>query len=388
MNDSAKKNYLAEPVRQKSNSARDRLVNLFRKQKLLAGAAVVSLLGIVYWGIVASDRYVSEAHIIIQRANLPTAQTMDFKTMIGDTDAAGRTEQLLLRDYLLSVDMLKTLDERLDLRSHYSQAGRDLISRMWFADAKLERFHRHFLSRVSVDYDDYAGILVIRSQAYDAKTAHAISTWLVQEGERFMNAMANGLANGQIAFLEKQVADSNRRAIDARKKLIDYQNQKGLVSPQGTAENYAAIISRLEAQLAEMQTRRAAMAAYLMPESPHMVEINQQISAVERQIASEKARLAAPFGKTLNSTVEEYQRLQMNADFEQDVYKTALTTLEKGRVEATRMLKKVSVLQSPSYPQYPLEPRRIYNIVVFIMGIFIITGILCLLAAIIRDHKD
>lgn len=161
-----------------------------------------------------------------------------------------------------------------------------------------------------------------------------------------------------------------------------------MISPQGTAENLAGIINRLEGQITDLQTRRTAMLGYLMPDSPAVVEINQQISATERQIEVEKARLTSPKGRTLNTAVEEYQRLQMNAELAQDLYKTALVALEKGRVEATRMLKQVSVLQAPIQPEYPLEPRRLYNTVVFILITLLIAGVVHLIAAIIRDHKD
>jgi capsular polysaccharide transport system permease protein len=78
----------------------------------------------------------------------------------------------------------------------------------------------------------------------------------------------------------------------------------------------------------------------------------------------------------------------LNAEFAQDIYKTTLMALEKGRVEATRTLKKVSVLQTPSKPQYPLEPRRIYNSIVFMLSALLVAGVVHLLVAIIRDHKD
>jgi capsular polysaccharide transport system permease protein len=35
-----------------------------------------------------------------------------------------------------------------------------------------------------------------------------------------------------------------------------------------------------------------------------------------------------------------------------------------------------------------LEPRRLYNIITFVLVTMLIAGILNLLAAIIRDHKD
>jgi capsular polysaccharide transport system permease protein len=102
----------------------------------------------------------------------------------------------------------------------------------------------------------------------------------------------------------------------------------------------------------------------------------------------EQARLSGANGKALNSTVEEFQRLQFAAEFAQDVYKTALVALEKGRVDATRTLKKVSVLQAPTLPEYPAEPRRLYNLIIFIVVTLLLAGVVHLLAAIIRDHKD
>jgi capsular polysaccharide transport system permease protein len=340
----------------------------------------LSLLATLYWGVIASDRYVSEAHVVIHRA--------DVGSVKDSGNAGSMVEQLLLRDYLLSVDMLKKLDERLKLREHYSDRRRDPLARMWFASAPAEWFHRHYLSRVSVELDPSAYVLVIKTQAYDPKTAHSIAAMLVEEGERYMNALGQRMAGEQVAFLERQVAQLNERVVADRQGLLGYQNRKGMVSPQGTVENIAGIVSRLEAQLAELQTQLTGMQGYLMPDSPGLANLTMQIDAVEKQIAREKKRLAAPGGQALNKTVEEYQRLQMNAELSLAVYKTALTALEQGRIDAMRKLMTVSVLQSPSEPQYPLEPRRIYNIVVFILMILVIAGIAHLLAAVIRDHKD
>lgn len=377
----------AQAVPRLAGWAQGWLIPALLRRRIFELALGASLLAVFYWGIIASDRYVSEAHVIIQRTDLSGGQGVDFTSLLGSSGGS-HADQLLLRDHLLSVDMLKKLDAKLNLRAHYSDWSRDPLSRIWFEDAPLERFHSHYLTRVSVEYDGYAGVLVIKAQAYDPKTAHAITTTLVEEGERHMNAMAHSLAQDQVAFLEKQVGDIGARTLQARQAVLNFQNKKGMVSPQSTAENLAAIINRLEGQLTDLQTRRAALLGYLMPGSPNIVELNQQISAVEKQIAREQARLVSPGGKMLNSTVEEYQRLQMNAEFAQDVYKTALAALEGGRIEASRTLKKVSIVQAPTMPQYPLEPRRLYNIVVFILVTLMLAGVVHLLAAIIRDHKD
>lgn len=371
------------------NEIRGRLfASVLLRDRSLGVAVLAALLAALYWGALASDRYVSEAHVIVQNTDIAAGQSMELSSLLGNLGGSNGRDQLLLRDHLLSVDMLNKLDASLDLRSHYSDPRRDLLSRMWGRDTELEWFHRHYLSRVAVDYDEHAGVLVIRAQAYDPAVAHAIASKLVEEGERFMNSMAHRLARDQVAFLEQQVGEMNDRVMQARKALLDFQNQQGLASPQGTAENLVGIINGLETRLTDLQARRSAMLGYLMEDSADIVELNLQIAAIEQQIAHEKRRLADPGGQTLNETVEEYQRLQMEAEFAQDVYKTALVGLEQGRIEATRTLKKVSVLQSPALPEYPLEPRRLYNITVFAIAALLLASILHLIGAIIRDHKD
>ena len=382
------KDWLARAIARFASRTKDWPVPALLRRRTVSAAVVASLAAALYWGLIASDRYVSEAHVIIQRTDFASGQTMDFASLLGNVGTGSKADQLLLRDYLRSADMLEKLDAKLNLRSHYSDGHRDPLSRMWSEDTPLELFHRHYLSRVSVEFDDYAGILIIKTEAYTPQMAKAIAAMLVKEGEHFMNTMAHGIAQEQVAFFEKQVERMSERAMQARQVMLEFQNANGLVSPQGTVENLAGIINRLEAQLTDLQTRRSGMLGYLMPDSPNIIDLDLQSAAVTRQIEQEKARLTSPSGKTLNRIVEEFQRLQMNSEFAQDVYKTSLVALEKGRIEATRMLKKVSVLQSPSEPQLSLEPRRLYNTIVFMLATLLIAGIIYLLAAIIRDHKD
>lgn len=371
-----------------ASSLRTRLIPGLAKRRFVSAALIASLLATFYWVVIASDRFVSEAHVIIQRTDMPGGQAMDFSSLLGSVDSGNRADQLLLRDYLLSVDTLKRLDAALNLRAHYSDTSHDPLSRMWSKSTSMEWFYRYYLSRVSIEFDDYSGVLIVKAQGYDPKTAHAISAFLVQEGGRFMNELARGLAKDQVTFLEKQVSDMSERATDATHALVAYQNKKGLLSPQATTESIAALVAKLDAQRSELETRRTASRAYLVPNHPDIVQIDQQLDAIARQVAQEQAKLVSTKGKTLNSTVEEYQVLQTEAEFAGDIYKTALVALEKGRLEAARNIKKISVLQEPTMPEYSLEPRRFYNSLVFALVCFMVAGVAHLIAAIVRDHKD
>lgn len=349
---------------------------------------VLAIIAAAYWLFMASDRYVSDATVIIRKTDSVSAPTLDISMLVAGIAGVNRSDQLLLREYLLSVDMLKKLDAALDLRTHYSDKKYDIVSRMWFKDASMEWFHRHYLSRVSVSYDDFSGVLRVRVQAYDPGTAQTIATRLVQEGERYMNQIGHEMAEVQVDFLTKQVNQAQQRFQQARQAMLAFQNEKGLVSPQSTAESIAEIIARLEGQRTQLQTQLASLPKSLDRNHPNITMFKQALAAVDLQIAREKAKLAAPSGKTLNYTVEEFQLLEMEVGFTHDIYKTALVALEKGRMDATRMLEKVSVLQTPTLPEYPMEPRRIYNAMVTLLFAGLLAGILKLLESIVLDHVD
>lgn len=356
--------------------------------KLIRVIAVLAVLISLYWLFVASDRYVSEATVILRKTDSAASAATDLSAVTKGMLGINRADQFLLREYLLSVDMLKKLDQKLHLREHYSDSEHDPFSRMWLGRDSIEHFHAYYLSRVSVEYDDYAGVLRIAVQAYDAKFSQDLARALVQEGERYMNQLGHELAQAQVDFLVGQVDTARLRVQQTNQALLRFQNSKGLISPQTTAEGINAIVSKLEDQRSQIQTNLAALPRNLNPDHPNVVMLQNSLAAVDRQIARERAKLAQPEGKTLNYTMEEYQRLQMETVFAQDIYKAALAGLERGRSEATRMIDKVSVLQTPNLPEYPLEPRRIYNAFFTLLVALMLAGILKLLESIVRDHVD
>ncbi|WP_018152974.1 hypothetical protein [Leeia oryzae] len=349
---------------------------------------VLTVFTCVYWLFMASDRYESSASLIIRKTDSLTQQSVDLPLLISGVSSASRPDQLLLREYLLSGDMLRKLDNKLKLRRHYSDSRHDIFSRLWHEDTPMELFQRYFEKRVSVDYDEFVGVLRIKVQAYDAQTARAIAATLVAEGERYMNQLGHEMAETQVSYLVNQVQVAQQRSQQATQLLVDYQNKKGLLSPQATAESISSIISGLESQRAQLQTQLASLPKSLDADHPNLVMLKQALNSVDSQIAKEKARLANPSGNTLNVSMEEFQRLQMDAGFKLDVYKSSLAALEKGRFDAARMLDKVSVLQAPSLPDFPLEPRRLYNILATLILACMFAGTLKLLEGIVLDHLD
>lgn len=350
----------------------------------------VCLLSIVvvgcYWGFWASDRYVSEANVVLESPQIAPPELNFQSLMTGGGNNNG--DMLLLRDYLLSVDMLRKADQELDLREHYAQSDIDYFSRLSAVELPIEEFHEYYLKRTSVELDDYAGVLRIKVDAFDAEKAHALANFLLREGERHMNDMGQRLAEEQVNFLEKQVKKQAQQFDKARDALIEYQNENGLVSPTGTVESISSVVASLEGELAKLKAKKSALLSYQSQRSSEVQRVEAEIRALTEQINWEQARMAQQSGGALNVISSEYQELELRAQFAQESYSGALMALENTRIEAARKLKQVSVLQSPTLPEYPQEPRRLYNTVVFAIIAILAGLILQMLVLIVKDHKD
>jgi capsular polysaccharide transport system permease protein len=351
----------------------------------LAVSTAAILMAGIYWGFWASDRYVSEAHVVMERTGNGSGHTFDVSLFFGSASASHDLQQL--RDYLLSNDMLVLLDKRLKLREHYSDGHWDIVSRLW-SNSSQERFHEHFKQRVSAEIDTETGILVVKAQAYTPEMAHAIANMMVAEGERYMNDVGHKMAQDQVSFIEQQVESVKERATTARKKVLDYQNKHGIASPQAAMESVASVISGMERELSGLRTNQRAMLSYLNPQSAEMVQLAAKIDALEKQLISDKAKLAAPGGNALNALMEMFGRLQLESEMTQELYKGALNALESARVEATRKLKHVIVLQYPTLPEEALIPRRLYSFTVFALVTLMIVGIARLIQGVVREHRD
>lgn len=393
----------------------------FRRDVFGLAFALIALAS-CYWLFLASDRYVSEARLVVDKVDLSAAPSLDFSSMLVGSQSS--RDQLILRDYLLSADMMKRLETELNLRAHYSDPAWDFLSRLTSAHVPDEKLHNYYLKRVSVEPDSYSDILVIRAEAYTPEIARAITQYMIRDGEAFMNNMAHALALEQVGMLEKQVGQIQQRLTEARAKVIAYQNTHNLISPEGAIANVSSIASEMESKLADLRIRREALLSYLNTSAPDVVNLDAQISAIEQQLEKEQNKLTLPAkdkGKStvsetnetnetsetsqrgtpsslsemdadsphaLNQIAEEYERLKAEVQLLQDMYNSGLMALEKGRVDATRTVKKLSTVQAPTSPQFSTEPRRSYNILVFALYTLLLAGIVHLLTAIIKEHKD
>lgn len=348
-----------------------------------------SIVACIYWTM-ASDRYVSEAVVLVQNTETGGASSPSDLLSMFTGGSGNKTDQMLLIEFLTSIDMLNKLDSELDLRGHYSDTNADIISRMWSKDISTEWFYKYFKNRVTVAYDEYSGVVRISAQAFDPETATKITTLLVQNGEDFMNKLSHKIADEQVLFLSQQVEISKNELLVANEQLLDFQNKRNMVSPTTEVENYQSLIANLEKQKSEILVKIDTLPANLGNNNHIKQSMLTNIKAIEEQISKlrEKITNANEKVSALNELADEERLLKMDVEFKKEIYSSTLSGLAKGKLSAARLIKNVGILQSPSKPQYAVKPERLYSIAATIVVMLLVLGMLQLLKAVILDHVD
>jgi capsular polysaccharide transport system permease protein len=191
-----------------------------------------------------------------------------------------------------------------------------------------------------------------------------------------------------MAFAEAEMLKARERFQKAKNSLIAFQNQHKVLDPLAQAQSTATLSAQLESEIAHKETELKTLTGYLQENAPQVAVIRNQIVALKAQLDKERGKVASQEGGRLNRLASEYQNLAIEAGFAEDAYKAALTAMETTRIEASRKLKSLVVVESPARAETAVYPERLYNLATLLVILVLVYGITRLVIATIQDHRD
>src|SRR5690606_25036187 len=218
----------------------------------------------LYLSLFAADRYVAEAVVAVRQegTSLAIPSGVDALSAMFGTSAASREDQFMLQSHILSIDMLRQVDDKLNLRQAYSSPKIDFIFRM-ARDAPQEDFLDYYRRRIEVLLDDASGLLTIRTQGFTPEIAQAVNREVVAISERFINESSHRLARDQMAFAHSELEGARARLDEARGRLLEFQEQHNMLDPAAQAAANTGLTAELQAMLARYEAELKGMQAYL-----------------------------------------------------------------------------------------------------------------------------
>lgn len=350
---------------------------------------VPTLLATIYFAGFAANRYVSESSVALQQSGGEASGLPGAALMFAGLGSPDRNETLYLLQYVQSLALLNELDLKLDLRKHFEAERLDVFSRLW-AGASQERFLDYYRSRVEVIFDDASSILTVRTQGFDPVFAQQLNKAILEASERFVNEMSHSLARERLEFGERELARAAEKLQAARTEVLSFQSKNGLLDPTMQAEASSALSAQMQASISKSEAELRGLRSFMTEDAPQVKALRAQIAATQAQRDADRARATRDGGSSdrLGELALQFQALRMRTDFALDAYKAALLAIESARIEATRKVKTLVVIEPPSLPETAEYPRRMYNtttVLVICMLIYLVTR---LVIATIREHQD
>lgn len=342
-------------------------------------------IAVLYFGIIASDRYVSRAELVIKQAD-QIKMLPDALSMLG-IGGSNHEDVLLVQDYLKSPDLLNKLDKELGLKAHYQSHSVDYFSRLP-DDVSREKFIEYYRNHLTLRLDDISGVLTIELQAFDPAYGQRVVGLMLKESEGFINKLGHQVALEQLAFVEKEVNRAYQRVQDEKAKVLDFQNSHNLISPESTSTARLGVVSQIEGELARQQAQLKQLQSYMKETAPGVISVKARVDALTEQLEQEKAKLTGTDKDAMNEVTARYMDVQTQATLAADLYKSGLISLEQARVEAYRKLKHLLVVSQPTLAQDAEYPRRLYNLATIGVLLCLLYGLIVMGLATLREHQD
>ena len=352
---------------------------------VLAAVLLPTLLSLLYFGLWASPMYIAEARFAV-RGTENSGAAGGLAALLLPSGASVGADAHIVAEYIQSPDIMEAIDGELHIFRHFSSREYDLISRL-AADATRDERLSYWNWAVKPSFDPETGVIALSVRAYDPVTAQKLAEAVLTKSEALVNAMSRRAQDDAIALAMSEVKTAEQRVSAAQDAMRAFRDRSGMLDPASTAGGLQGIVSQLEGEAVKVRAEIAEASTYMSKDAPALVGLRARLAAVEKQLASEKLRLAGEARPdSLTSVAGEYEDLQTESEFARQQLVSAMTSLETARVKAEAKSRYVVAFQIPVLPDESLYPRPFLFTAYVFVGALALVGLCSLIIAAVREH--
>lgn len=368
---------------------RQKLQDLLKKVNWLFLLTVVlpTSLAIIYYGLLASDVYISESRFVIRSPEKPASSGLGLILKTAGFVNAGDETQAA-KFYMDSRDALAAINRDGQVARSYSAPSISIFDRFdpLRVGGSFEDLHKYFSGKVNVEFDSSSSIMTLSVRAYDPKDAQRFNLQLLEQSEGLVNRLNKRGRKDLVDYAQTEVDEAQQQARDAATRLAEYRNSTGVVDPEQQATIQLQMVSKLQDKLITARNQLAELEA-TVPDNPQIPGIRTQIAALSREIAREVGQVAGD-RTSLSAKAARYERLVLNNEMASKRLAAALSALQEARSEALHQQAYVERIAQPNLPDKALEPRRMRSILAALALGLMAWGVLSMLLAGVREHRE
>lgn len=329
-------------------------------------------IGGLYYGLLASDRYVTETQFAIRPAvgSADKAAPDEVGTNSGTVTSTIAQDSLITLEYVYSRPLLETIEAQLPVRAWFSRDGIDYFSRL-DPDKPIEKRLRYWRKRVSVDVDSVSGIMSLSVEAFDPAESLAITQAILKAVDAMVNGLSVRAREDALAESARELARAEERVRTISTALTDLRNRVGVLDAVKSNEANLKTISELRSTRVNLAIQLSVGQRDLGPASRHIIDLKQQIADLDANIARIKRESAgdAPEQKRqLSSALTQFESLENERKGAEKYYEMVRKAHEHARIIAARQVQFLSPIVEPVQAESSTEPRRVLMISLITAG--------------------
>lgn len=354
---------------------------------LLITFVLPSVVAVLFYGLIAADRYSSEAQFVVRS---PSRTGIDqITSAIPTTTGTERAsdEASAVHQFVRSRDAVELLVREADLRAILSRPESDPVWRFpgWFSKDLREKLFDRYLDFVSIKQDSGTGISTLTVQSFRPEDSVKIAQTLLEGSEALINRLNERARRDTIRAAEAEVESAKSRAFQRREELTVFRTRAGTVDPAKSSQNLLETIGKLSFEAAQANAQLAE-ALRNSPQGPQVTNLRNRIQSVEQQIVEEKRQIGGS-AQALAPVIADYERLVLEREFADRALASALASLENARIESQRQQLYLERVVEPHAADYPSQPKRLLWIGIVMALSFSVYSICRSLIENIRAHE-
>jgi capsular polysaccharide transport system permease protein len=355
--------------------------------KFLFVVFVPTLLAALYYGLVASDVYMSESRFVVRSPQRQQQGTLGA-LLAGSSFSRSADDTYSVNDFMSSRDALRELNEKLKIQAAFEKIEIDPINRFpsWDRDRSFEAFYRYYLDHVFINYDATSSISVLQVRAFSAADAKNVNELLLEMGERLLNNMNQRSRQDLIEAAERDVRMAEERAKLVAAELASFRSDRSVLDPTAQGVLQLQGVAKAEEDLAAAEGQLAEL-RQVSPNNPQVELLERRVQSLRTIVGQQNSRLLGKQGG-LASKSPAYDRLTLEKGFAERQLAASLAALDAARSEAVRKQLYLERLVQPNLPDTALEPRRFRGVLSVLVVAVIAWGVLSLIVAGIREHIE
>ncbi len=378
---------VAPPVRRAKIKLRHRVVFL----SFVIGVLGTNLTAAWYLWDRAVDRYVSVAGFSVRTEQASSA--IELLGGVAELSGSGTSDEDILYKFIQSQELVRSVDNMLDLRGMWSKANpdRDPIF-SYHPPGSIEDLTEYWGDMVTVYSDSGTGIIDLEVQAFTPDDARQIARLIYDESSRMINKLSDIAREDATRNAREELETSVQRLKVARAEVSKFRNKNQIVSPDSTLQIQTGLLSSLETQMAETLIDLDLLAQTTTPNDPRVKHAERRREVIEERMHQERNKLGIGSDPGAQNSgfaniVGEFENLSVDRQFAEQSYTAALAAYDAAVADSRRQTRYLAAHISPTLAETSTYPNRPATMGLIALFSVLIWSILVMVGYSLKDRR-